>query len=81
MKAQVGDFMPVGKIASVNNRKVPTLQEASKTCAASSFVPETMNCLLNPSHRPSAELRIAESIAYPFDLRLRESKSRNRYQV
>jgi hypothetical protein len=35
--AQVDQSMPVVKIASVHNRKVPTLQEASRTCAASSL--------------------------------------------
>lgn len=38
----------------------------------SAIVPETMNCLLNPSHRRAAEFRIADSMAYPFDLRLKK---------
>lgn len=38
----------------------------------SAIVPETMNCLLNPLHRRAVEFRIAESVAYPFDLRLKK---------
>jgi RES domain-containing protein len=38
----------------------------------SAIVPETMNCLFNPSHRRAAEFRITDSIAYPFDLRLKK---------
>ena len=38
----------------------------------SAIVPETMNCLLNPSHGRAAEFRITDSIAYPFDLRLKK---------
>ena len=37
----------------------------------SAIVPETMNCLFNPSHRQAAEFRIIEAIAYPFDPRLK----------
>lgn len=37
----------------------------------SAIVPETMNRLLNPSHRRAAEYRITDSMAYPFDLRLK----------
>ena len=37
----------------------------------SAIVPETMNCLFNPSHRQAAEFRISEAIAYPFDSRLK----------
>lgn len=37
----------------------------------SAIVPETMNCLLNPSHHRAAEFRITDSIAYPFDSRLK----------
>lgn len=38
----------------------------------SAIVPETMNYLLNPSHRRAAEFEITDSIAYPFDLRLKK---------
>jgi len=38
----------------------------------SAIVPETMNCLLNPSHRQASEFRITDSMAYPFDLRLKK---------
>lgn len=37
----------------------------------SAIVPETMNCLFNPSHRQAAEFRISQAIAYPFDSRLK----------
>ena len=37
----------------------------------SAIVPETMNCLLNPSHQHAAEFRIVQAIAYPFDPRLK----------
>lgn len=37
----------------------------------SAIVPETMNCLFNPSHGKAVEFRIIEAIAYPFDLRLK----------
>lgn len=37
----------------------------------SAIVPETMNYLFNPSHRRAAEFRIADSMAYPFDPRLK----------
>ena len=33
--------------------------------------PETMNCLLNPSHRQAAEFHVREAVAYPFDPRLK----------
>lgn len=38
----------------------------------SAIVPETMNCLLNPSHRRAVEFRITASTAYPFDSRLKK---------
>jgi RES domain-containing protein len=37
----------------------------------SAIVPETLNCLFNPSHRQAAEFRIVEVLAYPFDVRLK----------
>jgi RES domain-containing protein len=37
----------------------------------SAIVPETLNCLFNPSHRQAAEFRIVEALAYPFDARLK----------
>jgi len=37
----------------------------------SAIVPETLNCLFNPSHRQAAEFRIVEVFAYPFDVRLK----------
>jgi RES domain-containing protein len=37
----------------------------------SAIVPETMNCLFNPSHQHATEFRIVETIAYPFDPRLK----------
>jgi RES domain-containing protein len=45
--------------------------EAPLLWVPSAIVPETMNCLLNPSNRRVVEFRIAESMAYPFDLRLK----------
>jgi RES domain-containing protein len=39
---------------------------------ASAIVPETMNCLLNPSHRQAVAFQITDSMAYPFDLRLKK---------
>lgn len=45
--------------------------EAPLLWVPSAIVPETMNCLLNPSHHRAAEFRITDSIAYPFDLRLK----------
>lgn len=38
----------------------------------SAIVPETMNCLFNPAHRQAAEFRVVETIAYPFDARLKK---------
>jgi RES domain-containing protein len=38
----------------------------------SALVPETMNCLFNPSHRGAPEFRIIEAIAYAFDPRLKK---------
>jgi RES domain-containing protein len=37
----------------------------------SAIVPETMNRLFNPTDRQAAEFRVAEAIAYPFDVRLK----------
>lgn len=37
----------------------------------SAIVPETMNYLFNPSHSRAAEFQIADSMAYPFDPRLK----------
>jgi RES domain-containing protein len=37
----------------------------------SAIVPETLNCLFNPSHRQAAEFRIIEALPYPFDARLK----------
>lgn len=36
------------------------------------IVPETMNCLFNPSHKQATQFRIVEAIAYPFDPRLKK---------
>ncbi len=36
------------------------------------IVPETMNYLFNPSHPDAAKFRIVESIAYPFDPRIKK---------
>ncbi|MGH9489465.1 MAG: RES family NAD+ phosphorylase [Terriglobales bacterium] len=33
----------------------------------SALVPETMNCLFNPSHREARQFRVVDAIAYPFD--------------
>jgi|ERR1700739_657071 len=38
----------------------------------SAIVPETINCLFNPAHRQATEFRIVETIAYPFDTRLKK---------
>ena len=38
----------------------------------SAIAPETINCLLNPSHRQAAEFRITESMTYPFSPRLKK---------
>jgi RES domain-containing protein len=37
----------------------------------SAIVPETMNCLFNPSHRQAGEFGIIDAMAYPFDPRLK----------
>lgn len=37
----------------------------------SAIVPETKNCIFNPSHRLAREFRIVEATAYPFDPRLK----------
>ena len=37
----------------------------------SAIVPETVNILLNPSHKQAAKFRIADVFSYPFDLRLK----------
>lgn len=37
----------------------------------SAIVPQTMNCLFNPSHKQAAEFRIVEAVGYPFDARLK----------
>jgi RES domain-containing protein len=37
----------------------------------SAIVPETLNCLFNPSHPKAAKFRIVEALAYPFDARLK----------
>lgn len=37
----------------------------------SAIVPATMNCLLNPLHPRAAAFRIAETMAYPLDPRLK----------
>ncbi|SRR6266568_678758 len=37
----------------------------------SALVPETWNCLFNPFHRQAADYRIVETLAYPFDVRLK----------
>jgi RES domain-containing protein len=38
----------------------------------SAIVPQTMNCLFNPGHGRAGEFRIVDSIAYPFDERLKK---------
>ena len=38
----------------------------------SALVPQTMNCLLNPTHGRAGEFRIVDAIAYPFDERLKK---------
>ena len=38
----------------------------------SAIVPQTINILLNPAHGKTAEFRIVEAIAYPFDERLKK---------
>ena len=38
----------------------------------SAIVPETMNCLFNPTHRKAGKFRIVEAIACPFDARLKK---------
>jgi RES domain-containing protein len=35
------------------------------------IVPETVNLLLNPSHKLAAKFRITDVFPYPFDLRLK----------
>jgi RES domain-containing protein len=35
------------------------------------IVPETVNFLLNPSHKLAAKLRIKDMFPYPFDLPLK----------
>jgi hypothetical protein len=35
------------------------------------IVPETVNLLLNPSHKRAAKFRITDVFPYPFDLRLK----------
>jgi RES domain-containing protein len=37
----------------------------------STIVPETVNFLLNPSHKQASKFRIADVFSYPFDLRLK----------
>jgi RES domain-containing protein len=38
----------------------------------SAIVPQTMNYLFNPAHRKAGEFRILDTIAYPFDRRLKK---------
>ena len=38
----------------------------------SAIVPQTMNCLFNPAHGRAGEFRIVDTIAYPFDERLKK---------
>ena len=38
----------------------------------SAIVPETMNYLFNPSHARAADFQIVETIAYPFDPRIKK---------
>jgi RES domain-containing protein len=46
--------------------------ESVLLCVPSVLVPETMNFLFNPSHPNAAKYRILETIAYPFDPRLKK---------
>ena len=47
-----------------------TLPDGSKR-VPSVIVPETVNLLLNPSHKRAAKFRITDVFPYPFDLRLK----------
>lgn len=47
-------------------------QESVLLRVPSAIVPETKNYLFNPMHRFAANFRIVETIAYPFDPRLKK---------
>jgi RES domain-containing protein len=45
--------------------------ESALLAVPSAIVPETVNFLLNPSHKQAVRFRITDVFSYPFDLRLK----------